>query len=467
MTLRAIIYARVSKPGEKSVTDQEKVGRRDLASIGAEVVAVYTDKQSASRYRRVAERPGFLATLKRARAGDIDLVWSFAGNRAHRDLDDYVDLRRLCIDTRTLWRYGGRTYDMTVPADRRATNADAIRAEEFGDDLSEATRRGVQEALEDGRAHGKLPRGYRIVRDSTTGEPLRREAIPEQAEVIREAARRALNRERMMPLAASLEQRWRAAGGTGVWSGRTLRLILINPTYAGLRTSAGQVAREGKWEPILTVEQHEQLHSLLTDPGRRTSDRGPKTAYLLSYIAECGVCGGPMSPKLPVRNRPRSVHTYRCKAGHCSRSMAVVDAFVQDVLLSLLEDPAVEAKLSAPLDESGPSLEDVLAEVKRLEDAKLTWLRDAARGGLSALAVKTYEAEVDSQIAEVRARVTFREVDPLLRDLVGAGVRDRWKVQSLERKRQVLRSCVSVIIYPTRNTKELTGVEVFPIGALA
>lgn len=465
--IRAVIYARVSKPGEKSVRDQENVGRRDLASIGAEVVSVYTDKLSASRYRRVESRPGFVATQELIRTHGADLLWTFAANRAHRDLDDYVPLRRLCIDTNTRWRYGGRTYDLSKASDRRTANADAIRAEEFGDDLSEAILRGMQEAREDGRAHGKIPRGYRIVRDETSGEPLRREAIPAQAAVIREAARRVLARESLGSVVRELEGRWRDAGGGGVWAMVTVRRMLVNPTYAGLRTHRGKVEREGKWEPILSVEEHEQLRALLTDPSRRASDRGPGTRYLLSYIAECGVCGSVVRPKAARPSRPSSVATYRCKDGHIGRSMAVVDEFVEELLVSEFEDPAVAARLRAPDVSGGPSLEDGLAEIARLEDQLLRWVRDAARSGLSALSVKAYEAEMNSQIAEVRERLQAHSPDPLLERLAGADARNQWADLDLLQRRNVVRSCMKVAILPLRDALDPIGVEAYPIGALA
>jgi len=464
--LRAVIYARVSKPGDKSVDDQETVGRRDLASIGADVAAVFSDKQSASRYRKVEQRPGFIKMQEFIQSNGADLLWTFANNRAHRDLDDYVPLRRLCIATGTPWRYSGRTYDLSKPADRRAANADALRAEEQGDDISEATRRGTAEALEDGRAHGKLPRGYRIIRDELTGDPIRREPIPEQAAVIQAAAQRVLAFESLSSVARDLEPAWRAAGGKGLWSHSRLRAILINPTYAGLRTSGGVVVREGKWEGILTVEEHEQLVALLTNPKRLLTHRGSAPAYWLSYIAVCGKCGEPVVPKGPQPDRPLAGFTYRCRLGHVSRPMRVVDAFVEDILLGWLEDPLVAAKVRAPEVSSGPSLEDELAEIARLESGLLEWVQDAARAGLSATVVGAYQATVQEQIEEVRARMDSRMRDPLLAAMVGPGARDRWGRADLVQRRNVVRSCMKVVINPTGRRRNVIGVEVFPVGAL-
>ncbi|MBF6411010.1 recombinase family protein [Nocardia farcinica] len=463
--LRAVIYARVSKPGEKSVQDQERVGRRDLESVGAVVVAVFTDKQSASRYRRVQDRPGFVQTKEFIRAGHADLLWTFANNRAHRDLDDYVPLRRLCIETDTLWRYGGRTYDLSKPADRRAANADAVRAEEFGDDLSEAINRGIQEALEAGRAHGKLPRGYRIIRDDRTGRPIRREPVPEQAALIREAAERVLAGEALLSVGRSLTPRWEAVGGRGkLLPPQTLRQMLINPTYAGLRTYQGKVVREGDWEPVFSVETHERLCLRLKDPARRTH-RGTEPRYLSSYVAICGVCGLRVTPK-KAKNR---MMTYRCNAGHVSRHLESVDAFVEEALLRMLESPQAVAKIMAAEQETadGPSLEQEWDEIARLREGMKEWVREAARSGVSVSSVLAYEETVNEQIKEVERRIALRTSDPLLTRAVGPDARRLWEALSVPERRDVLRRVMRVVIMPMREAVDPLGVEIYPVGAFA
>ncbi|MCC3326084.1 hypothetical protein [Nocardia abscessus] len=100
-----------------------------------------------------------------------------------------------------------------------------MRAEEQSDDISENVNRGVQEALEDGKPHGKLPKGYRIIRDPDTGKSLNREPIPAQAEIIRLAAQRVLNRESLRSVSADLAPRWEAVGGKGRFDPRVLCVI--------------------------------------------------------------------------------------------------------------------------------------------------------------------------------------------------------------------------------------------------
>ncbi|MFG1794257.1 recombinase family protein [Nocardia sp. NPDC049149] len=483
--LRVVLYLRVSKPGEKSIGDQEKVARRDVAALGGVVVAVFSDKMSASRYRRVQDRPGFINTQDFISSGGADMLWTFASNRAARDLDDYVPLRRLCIQTGTLWRYGGKTLDLAKSADRRAANADALRAEEFSDDQSDAINRGIQEALQDGLPHGRLARGFRIIRDPDTGEPINREPIPEQATVIRRAAELVLDPAwsgSLSLVARQINPAWKAAGGRGVFDLRTLRKLLINPTYAGKRTYKGEIERDGTWEAILTFEQHQRLCAVLRDPSRRTH-RGTAPTHLLSYIATCGatvdgrVCGRPVSVKNPQKARPNAVPSYRCGKGHVSRPVELVERHVEELLLSLLEDPETQRKLIAKDEASRSAIDAELATIAELRANIAAYVKDAAKTRMSAQVVAAYVEPLEDDIAKAQARLKTltSPIDPALEDLLRADVRATWfgsggrEGLSIERRRAAVRATMSVVILPMRSRgyPDDIGVEVEPLGALA
>jgi DNA invertase Pin-like site-specific DNA recombinase len=477
--LRFVLYARKSGPGDRSVGDQEKVGRRDIESIGGVVAAVFSDNLSASRYRRVLERPGFVATKDFIRAGHADALWTFANNRAHRTLDDYVELRALCVETSALWRYGKRTYDLTNSADRQATAADALRSEGQSDDISEAVQRGIDSALDEGRVHGKLLRGYRIIREEATGKPIRREPIPEQAVLIQEAAERILEGESLASVSRDFIAAWHEIGGAGSVDKRAVRAMLLRPTYAGLRTSGGQVRRPASnITPILTVETHEKLKALLGDPDRRTTTRGTTPVHLLSCIATCGKkgCGKEVSRKIPRERKHGRRHeyapVYRCPSGHVSRNSAQVDTYVQELLLRLLERPETVRKLNAGDEKDQRSIEQDLGLIEQLQGEIEVFVKDAAKTRLSAQHVASYVAGVEDQITEARERVNARTalVDPMMRELAGPGVRERWEKRSLEEKRAVIRKCMQIRIMPVgragRYNDDL-GVQVRPRGVLA
>lgn len=466
--LRVVLYCRKSGPGDKSVDDQEEVGRREIERIGGVVVKVFSDNLSASRYRKVQDRPGFVATKDFIAAGHADLLWTFANNRAHRSLDDYVDLRRLCVDTKVLWRYGRRTYDLADNADRQATAADALRAEGQSDDIKDATQRGIDLALEDNRAHGKLLRGYRIVRDENSGKPIRREVVPERARLIQEAARRALAGDSVNSITADFVAAWTELTGDVLDphdSRKSVVRMLTNPTYAGYRTHRGKIHGRGDWDPILTDDQLERLRRILKDP-RRSVHRGTGPAHLLSYLAVCGVCGKFAAVKMPKR---ATAPVYRCIGGHISRRTELVDAHVVEVLMQLLERPDAAAALSARDENIEMSIEAEADQIERLEGEQRTFVSDAAKEGLSAAVVAQYVRGVEEKIEQARMRMDelVAAVDPVLVGAVGPDARKRWQRRSLLEKRDLIRRCVSVtIVQVGKGSRGDAGVEVRPLKAL-
>lgn len=468
---RFVLYVRKSGPGDKSVADQERVGRRDIESIGGVVVDVFKDNLSASEYRRVRDRPGFIATKQAIRNGQADALWTFANNRAHRNLDDYTELRRLCRETNTLWRYGDRTYNLSKASDRRAANADAVRAEEQSDDISEAVTRGIQLALEDGKAHGKLPHGYTIIRDPRSGKAIRREPIKEQAEVIAWAAERIAENVPMNSVFKEFRPRWRAVGGAGLDTYTALRQLLLNPTYAGIRTYRGEAYTQGTWTPIIDLETHQKVRDILTDPNRKTH-RGTETRHLLSYLAECEVCGeSNISARMPTKRV--KVAKYRCTLGHVSRTIEDVNDHVEELLMQLLEEPTTATALAERDDDGEVSVSADLAEIASLREQVRNFSRDAGRQGLSAEVVAAYSVGMQESIDKVQARIdaATSSVPSEIWRLIEHGPRETWPLLTIAQQRNVIRHTMKVVIQPIprseRKSPARLYVSVHPAGLLS
>ena len=94
------------------------------------------------------------------------------------------------------------------------------------------------------------------------------------------------------------------------WEETSLVKTLESPRLAGLREWQGKTY-PAQWPAILDEDTHERLVKLFADPSRRAHVVGRKR-HLLSGIARCGKCGGPLYPvrgehgeisDLPVRHR--------------------------------------------------------------------------------------------------------------------------------------------------------------------
>src|SRR5688500_1543416 len=155
--LRVVLYCRVSEDVRhgRSVSQQEQELRADCAERGWVVVAVVVDNDvSASTYSKKA-RKGWPEVPRMIRAGEADIIATWESNRAQRDLEKYVAVRRLCLDTGARWFYSGRLYGMSNWRDRRDTGRDAVDDEASSGQTSERIRRDMRSAALAGRPHGR------------------------------------------------------------------------------------------------------------------------------------------------------------------------------------------------------------------------------------------------------------------------------------------------------------------------
>src|SRR5262249_33230793 len=114
------------------------------------------------------------------------------------------------------------------------------------------------------------------------------------------------------------------------WTYIRVRRMLTNPAYAGLRVYRGEVIGDAGWEPIL---DRRPFDALMAKFEPRRGRRGGDVRHLLSGIARCGRCGGPM---YVGHDRGRLVYTCGTHPGHLTRSKTHVDAYVTAVLLERL-----------------------------------------------------------------------------------------------------------------------------------
>ena len=77
------------------------------------------------------------------------------------------------------------------------------------------------------------------------------------------------------------------------WGVTTVRQILTNPTMINKRVHRGEIVGDGTWEPILDRDDSPRSRPSYADPARRLYRRRA-AVRMLSGIARCGVCGGPM-----------------------------------------------------------------------------------------------------------------------------------------------------------------------------
>ncbi len=398
---------------------------------------------SASRYSRRA-RPGWKGLTDRVEQGGVDVLVVWEPSRATRDRRVWAALAAICEERGVRFGCNGRLYDLEDPDD--AFQLDlffALATRESG-----ATRkrvlRSTRAAAAQGRPHGKVPYGYRrTYREGRQGPELVAQIVhDEQAAVIREVAGRVMSGEALYAVAADLNARGIPAPRGAGWDPTQVRRVCVSPTYIAKRTHKGQVVGDGQWPPILDEQTHYACVGRLTDP-RRRSNEGRGARHLLSGLARCGVCGGPL-----VVQKNRGHLAYLCREGfHVSRKQDHVDDFVTRVILARLARPDLLELLTG----GQGDVEATAAAVEAAEkQVRLDGFYDAAAAGeLTPAALARIEAKLIPEIENARRRAIRVAPSPLLLQLTEADAEVRWAGLSLEQKREVIDVLCVVRVLPT------------------
>lgn len=303
-------YLRVSRDVNhtgRSPDQQHGDTTRAISAQGWEAhpAAPYRDAdRSASRYAK-KEREDFKRLIADLEANefDADILAIWESSRGSRRVGEWVDLVDLCRTRAVrIWvTTHNRLYDPANARDRRSLLEDAVDAEYESDKTSERRRRSARASAEAGRPHGRNIYGYMRVYDELTRELLRVEPHPDQAPVVIEAARRVLEGESFYGIAKDFNVRRVPTRGSKnspppegeAWTPSIVRQMLHVPAYAGKRDYKGVIVGNGMWDALISFEDWQQLQLIMGAPSRK-GPRDHTAKYLLSNIAECGVCREPL-----------------------------------------------------------------------------------------------------------------------------------------------------------------------------
>lgn len=419
---------------------------------------------SASRHAR-KQRPGFAEVQDRlAGSAPVDVLWTWEASRAQRDLEVYVAMRTLCERLDVLWSYHEKLYDLGRTDDRFTTGMDALLAERYADETRDRVLRAVRSRVESGKPHGRVPYGYRVVRDPITGTTVRWEPDPEAAPIVKEIARRVLAAESRTeivrdltrrgvpsPHALRLRRQGRDESAARSWDLDMIARIAVRASYAGLREHKGSVVEaEATWEPLISPNDHRALKEILTrDQDDKTRER--EIRHLLTGIAVCGVCGA-RCRRVANRKTPAYVcWKGRTERGYCvSRRQDLVDALVEGAILTFLGTPDALTVFNTG---DGDGVADARRELANLE-ARLEEFRAAAEmpDGLPVATLARMETKYGALIEDARRRAFPSRAPQVIQDLADADdIQERWDALSANQRRQVVKALMTVTIMPVED----------------
>lgn len=199
--------------------------------------------------------------------------------------------------------------------------------------ISERVRANMGNSARKGIHSGKAPYGFRPIREIKDGKAVVAHWEIEESEsaIIREMARLSVEENLgFKAIADTLNERGMTRNSRP-WVPSSIQMILRNPVIKGLMVfgrsrlkedpSAELIEVPGVFPPILNEEEWDALQ--LRMDIRKGAPRGSvhTSVFLLSGIARCGHCGGPMTGKTGAKYKGKSYRSYQCVNAKKARAL--------------------------------------------------------------------------------------------------------------------------------------------------
>lgn len=478
--MRVGIYVRQSVREDDGIEQQKAECTAGMERRDWTLQDVYVDNDvSASKDR--GEGTAWARMLADIDAGRVDCIVVVAVDRLMRRLSDVLEVRPPRRDVRVVVVRGGIDTADASGMGAFILSLFVLVAEQ---EIHTKTRRAIPyRQARNAHGHpspGKVPYGYRWVTKLHRGADGRRyEVVPHEAAAVRFVfaeviagsplgmVARELNHgtARDPETGTTLHESTRTTRKGTPWIPSTVRRLALSPMYASLLPpivpGAGNYRAEavdldgctpGVWEPIVNEDKVRAARALLIDPARR-KQQGTSRRWLLSGLAVCDVCG----------ERVRSARTkekyqgYRCPAGHFQRSGAILDLYVEQVVIDRLSAPDA-ASLIQPA--PGVDLDALRAQEGALRGRRAALLDLAASGTFDAAEVRERVAPIDAELAQVSAVIgAALAVDPFASVIASDDVRAAWDALTLARKRRIISELVVLSIRRVGKGVRVTTLE--------
>lgn len=473
MTLfqRGATYERISKADdgdEDGVIRQgedtaDLAARRNIPIQGRR----FSDNDKSATHGK--HRPDYERLMEAVKRGEVDVIIVYMLGRLWRNRKERADgIEILRTHGVSVLCVKGPELDLTTAAGRLLAGllgeVDTFEVEQ----MSEREQREMRQRVE----RGQVPTGPRCFGYTIDGS----EVIDHEAAEVRKMHEALAAGATLSGIAAELNKREIPNRNGRPWSHNSVRNLLLNERYAGLREYHGTLY-PGKWPTIVSEDQWRQAVAVLTDPSRRTSP-GPARKWLLSGLARCGVCNDGTtvtSAQRGITGKKREYErTYKCrgKTKHLSRRAEPIDMLIAGTEpgepLGLVPQLLLKRDAASLLmDDERPDMDELTAKAAALR-ARLKTMTDAFADDDEADAFEFRRAvrRVKERLAEVEQQMTSPARAAVLGELVRADdVVAAWEAAPLHHKRAVVDLLMTVTIHragPGRKPFDPRSVEIVP-----
>lgn len=353
-----------------------------------------------------------------------------------------------------------RLYDMSVRRDWQTLAEDGVDNQAESDKIAQRVSRAMADNAVHGKVHGVPAYGYERQYELTPSgkrKVLGQAKHPAEAAVVRRifAALAAGESLRAVTRALNADQVPTRSGGP--WVTSSVRSIALNVAYiakrvhdpghrgGGQKPSPDAAIYDATWPRLVDDEQFYAVRRILADPRRKTTRPG-KVKHLLSLIATCQACGGPLT--VTYRKLDGKRPAYACRDRSCfAIDQADLDEHVTTEVLTYLARPAVRQRLTAAQATGDAELAEARNSLAEIEDHYARMLEQLRTRAMSPEAFAATEPGVLADRDAARARVKTLETPPKLRFLLdGTGtLAEQWDRAPVTARREVIRDLAAGI----------------------
>lgn len=448
--MRVAVYLRISKDhaGEAlGVERQREDCMRYVESRPSwEVSRIYTDND-VSATKQNKPRPEFEKMLKSVEAGEIDVIVAKHMDRLLRRLSELERVFVLCEKAGAYIVTVSDGVDTSNDGGRLVARLLASVAQGEVERKSSRQKRAMRQLAENGKHWGGRAFGYN--EDST-------KLNVREANAIRRAYSQVLAGETLFSIAQDWNRRGlRTTKGDGnLWRGGTVKLVLINPRYAGFRAHHGEIVGKAQWPAVIDEEIWDSVRALLTDPARSGNTPKDRTRkYLLGALLICGACGKKLSVSGTLKRK-----LYSCKNMGCykvGRDMKALDELVTDLIKARLSQPDAAQLFVRPEMDLRPLYNELKAKRKKLDQIAVDYAEDMLTREQANIATRRLESRIDElerEIAICSQPSDFHDFDP------ASDVSAWFDSLPLDRKRALISMLCTITVSPVgRGWKQAAG----------
>lgn len=441
----AAIYARISSDQDGAragVGRQVEDCRKLAADLGWMVAGEYVDNDlSAYTGKR---RPEYERMMTDLADGLVDGIVVYNIDRLTRrpaELEQFYEAVR-AAGVRDVRFVTGDTDISTTDGLMMARILGAFAAKESAN-ISRRVVRKMEQVAAEGRPHGGSRRPFGYESNMIT-------VVPEEAEIVRTIVARFLAGESTRSLAVWLNDQQVPTVTGSPWITTTLKGMLTNPRYAGLRAHRGVVVGPAVWEAIISEDDHRRILAKYAE--KKTSGRRTPQRYLLSGMLRCGKCGTRLYSSAR-QNKSGPTRRYVCMSGPdhggCGGLTITADPlerFIADAVLYRLDTPALADTLAgrSSADARTQELTRGLDETQeQLEELSLAY----ANRQISMREWMTAKTPITQRLENTQRQLATISHTTALTGLVGNGdqLRGSWETLNLSRQHAIVAALVDHI----------------------